>query len=181
MVSVPEKGEIKKRLLALWIIWAQVFALLVVFVFICHQGGYPIRQMGDEIRQFAFPNFPLDLMKNILYGISILTLILTHFLRKSIFAGRFGGSGPMSSKPSSPSNQPTFFGKYAIAMMVSLALSASIGIYGFILFMLGDDFRTLYIFIGISALAMFFYRPKMEELETLAIAMQTKEAPAPEL
>ncbi len=58
-------------------------------------------------------------------------------------------------------------------MVVSLALSESIGIYGFVLFLLGDGFRTLYIFIGISALAMFFYRPKREELEALAIAMQS--------
>jgi len=65
-------------------------------------------------------------------------------------------------------------------MIVSLALSESIGIYGLVLFLLGDSFQTLYIFISISALAMFFYRPKREDLETLAIAMQTKEAPARE-
>lgn len=54
-------------------------------------------------------------------------------------------------------------------MVVSLALSESIGIYGFVLFLLGDSFGTLHIFVGISALAMFFYRPKREELETLAM------------
>ncbi len=101
MVGVPEKGEIKKRLLTLWIIWATMLGSLVIYVFICHQWG-------DEIRQTVTPPFPLDLMRNILYGISIFTLILTHFLRKSIFAGRSGGSEPMSSKPPSPSNQPTF-------------------------------------------------------------------------
>jgi hypothetical protein len=54
-------------------------------------------------------------------------------------------------------------------MVASLALSESIGVYGLVLFFLGESFRTLYIFIGISALAMLLYRPKREELETLAM------------
>jgi len=75
----------------------------------------------------------------------------------------------MSAKPPLISNQASPIAKYATAMVVSLALSESIGIYGFVLFLLGDNFRTLYIFVGISALAMLFYRPKREELETLAM------------
>jgi hypothetical protein len=54
-------------------------------------------------------------------------------------------------------------------MVVSLALSESIGIYGLVLFFLGESFRTLYIFLGISALAIFLYRPKREELEALTM------------
>ncbi len=65
-------------------------------------------------------------------------------------------------------------------MLLSLALSESIGIYGLVLFFLGDSFQTLYIFIGISALGMFHYRPKREEIEKFAVAMQTKGALVPE-
>lgn len=54
-----------------------------------------------------------------------------------------------------------------MALMVSLALSESIAIYGLVLFFLGDDYQSLYLFVGISAIAMFFYRPKKEELEEL--------------
>ena len=71
--------------------------------------------------------------------------------------------------------------KYSTALIVSLGLSESIGIYGFVLFLLGDDLQTLYIFIGISALAIYVHRPKREEIETLAIAMQTDEAPTTEV
>ncbi|MBU2499127.1 MAG: hypothetical protein KKE57_09510 [Proteobacteria bacterium] len=66
-------------------------------------------------------------------------------------------------------------------MMISLALSESIGIYGLVLFFLGDSLRTLYTFIGISALAIIYHRPKREELETLALAMQREGGPAPKL
>jgi hypothetical protein len=75
----------------------------------------------------------------------------------------------MSLNPPTPSAQSSSIGKYAVAMVVSLALSESIGVYGLVLFFLGESFRTLYIFIGISALAIFLYRPKREELESLAM------------
>ena len=56
-------------------------------------------------------------------------------------------------------------------MIVSLALSEFIGIMGLVLFFLGDNFQVLYTFMAISAIAMLFYRPKRQELETLNIAM----------
>ena len=173
-MEVPESGANEKQLLILWIIWASMLGSLFIYVFICHQ-------CGDQIRRTASPNFPLDLMRNILYGIAIFTVFLIHILRKSMLTAGSGGSGPMSLKSLLLSNQPSFLAKYTTAVIVSLVLSESIGIYGFVLFLLGDDFRTLYIFIGISALAMFFYRPKREELETLAIAMQSGEWQAPNI
>ena len=164
-MEVPERGANEKQLLILWIIWASMVGSLLIYVFICHQ-------CGDQIRRTASPNFPLDLIRNILYGLAIFTIFLIHILRKFMLT---------ALKSSLLSNRPSLLAKYTIAVIVSLLLSESIGIYGFVLFLLGDDFRTLHIFIGISALAMFFYRPKREELETLAIAMQTEESLAREL
>lgn len=162
MVEIPEGGESKNRLTILWFIWAGIFGSLPIYVLICHL-------VGDGIRQSLGPNFPLDLLKNGLYGVAIFTLLLTPFLRKFMIGGRSRGLG--SETPQSPliSNQSSPIAKYTVAMVVSLALSESIGIYGFVLCLLGATFQTLYIFVGFSALAMFFYRPKREELETLAM------------
>jgi hypothetical protein len=171
MMGVPEKGLFERQLQVMWIIWGGMLVALVAYVLIC-------LLWGDSLQQSASP-FPVDLMRDVLYGIGMLTLILTHFLRKFMLSGRSGGSGPMSSETPSPSDQSAVAGKYVTAMLVSLALSESIGIYGFILFMLGGDLGTVLIFNGIAAMAMFIYRPKREELETLSIAMQTKEVPAP--
>ena len=162
MEEISERGANENRLLTLWIIWGGIFVSLFIYVFICHQ-------FGDEIRGNATLNIPLDLVRNGLYGVAIFTLILTRFLRKFMLKGRSGGSRPMSFEPASPSDQSSLSGKYATAMIISLVLSESIGIYGLLLFFLGASFRTLYIFIGISALAMFLYRPKREELETLTL------------
>ena len=69
--------------------------------------------------------------------------------------------------------------QYTAVVVISLALVESIGIYGFVLFGLGGGLKTLYTFIGISALAMIFYRPKREELEKLAMAYKKRDESAP--
>jgi len=162
MEEASERKPNENRLLTFWIIWGFIFGSLFIYVFICHL-------FGDELGRSTNLNIPLDLMRNILYGVAISTLILTHFLRKFLLAGRSSGSESMSLNPPTPSAQPSTIGKYAVAMVVSLALSESIGVYGLVLFFVGESFRTLYIFLGISALAMFLYRPKREELETLVM------------
>jgi len=165
-----QEKAIEKGLLTLWIIWAALMGSLLIYVFICHQ-------FGDEIRRDMGQNFPLPLMRNILYGIAIITLFLTHFLKRFLLSGTSIGT---LLKSTQITNQPLFLAKYSTALIVSLALSESIGIYGFVLFLLGDDVQTLYIFIGVSALAIYAHRPKREELEMLAIAMQKQETPTTE-
>lgn len=162
MVGVSKGEANEKWLMTLWIIWTGIFVSLFLCVLIGHL-------CGDGIRGNAMPNFPLDLLRNVLYGVAIFTLILTHFVRNFMLADRSGGSGPTSLRPQSDSTQSSPIAKYVTSMVVSLALSESIGIYGFVLFVLGDSFRTLYIFAGISAIALFFYRPKREEIEALAL------------
>jgi F0F1-type ATP synthase membrane subunit c/vacuolar-type H+-ATPase subunit K len=168
-----QENAIEKGLLTLWIIWAAIMGSLLIYVFICHQ-------FGDELRRDMGQNIPLPLMRNILYGIAIITLFLTHFMKRFLLGGTFGNTLSKSIKSGQGSNQPRFLAKYSTALIVSLGLSESIGIYGFVLFLLGADFQTLYIFIGVSALAIFAHRPKREEIETLAIAMKTEETPIAE-
>ena len=167
MVDIPEGELNEKSYQVLWIIWTAMLVTLFIYIFICHLWG-------DEIRRGASFNFPLDLMRNILYGVAIFTLILTRFIRKLILAGQYDGPGPKPMETPSPSNQSAIIGKYVTAMIVSLALSEFIGIMGLVLFFLGDNFQVLYTFMAISALAMFLYRPKREELEALALAMQPR-------
>jgi hypothetical protein len=48
--------------------------------------------------------------------------------------------------------------------MISLALCESVGIFGFVLFLIGKNALDLYILVALSATAMFIYRPKKDEL-----------------
>jgi hypothetical protein len=165
MLEETDRVELEKGLRILWTIWAAMLGSLFIYVFICHQ-------VGEEIRGNTSPDFPIGLLKNILYGALIVTLFLAHLLRRFMLSGRFSSSEAKPFKPASISNQPALLAKYTIAVLVSLALCEGIGLYGVVLFFLGADLQTLYIFITISALSMFFYRPKMEELERLALIMK---------
>jgi len=159
------RADFEKGLKILWIIWAAMLGFLLIYVFICHQ-------VGEDIRGNMNPEFPIRLLKNILYGAVIVTLLCAHFLRRFMLTGRFSRSEFKPYNPDSNFPQPALVAKYTVAVLVSLALCEGIGIYGVVLFFLGADLKTLTLFIAISALSMFFYRPKMEELERLAMNMK---------
>jgi len=172
MLTPLEKMAIEKGFLTLKIIWAAMFGPLLIYVIICHQFGH-------EIRQVANIQIPVDVLKYIFLGLSLVTLFLTHHLRRSMLAVRSVGPVIKLADQTSYSNQPQALVKYTAAVIVSLALSESIGIYGLVLFFLGDTFRTLYTFIIISAFAMSYYRPKQEELVMLAISMKAEQDQRP--
>ena len=160
------KGEVIERgMRPLWVIWALMFGSLCIYIFICHQ-------LGDEFRGNVGSNFPIGTFKNILYIAVIVTIFLTYFFRKFMLSRNLGQSEVKTPNLKLFSSQAPFLAKYTTAMIISLALSESIGIYGLILFFLGDNYQTLYIFIGISALSMYYYRPKREEIEKLSMAME---------
>ncbi|MBW1999888.1 MAG: hypothetical protein JRJ29_18245 [Deltaproteobacteria bacterium] len=159
---------IERGMRRLWLIWSAILGSLLVYVFICHQ-------LGDELRANVGPNFPLGTFRNILYIITIITLFLTYFFRKFMLSGKVGKSEVKVPAPGLFGSQTPFLSKYTTAIIVSLALSESIGIYGLVLFFLGGNFQTLYVLIGISALSMFYYRPKREEIEKLSLATKSSE------
>ena len=165
MLEETGRVELEKGLRMLWIIWAAMLGSLFIYVFICHQ-------VGEEFRGNTNLDFPIGLLKNILYGAVIVTLFLAHILRRFMLTGRFSSSEVRLFRSALISKQPSLLAKYTIAVFVSLALCESIGLYGLVLFFLGDDLQTLYIFITISALSMFFYRPKTEEIERLTLLMK---------
>ncbi len=174
MVTVSEKGVNQNQLAVLWIIWGAMLVSLGIYVLVCHL-------VIDGIRQAVESDFTFDMLRNILYGVSIFTLFLAHFVRRFILAPRSVGSGSRSSQPPPLEDKSAVVGKYTIAMLLSLVFSESIGIFGLVLFFLGDSFQTLYIFIGISALGMFHYRPRREEIEKLTAALQSRGAIVPNL
>ena len=137
-MELPERGTNEYRFLIFRIIWAGIFGSLFIYVLICHLAG-------DEIRQTGSPNFPLDLLRNVLYGVAIFTLLLTPFLRKFMLAGRSGGPGLLTSQPPLISNLSSPIAKYAIAMVVSLA-SGSMGLCCFCSEIVLEHFISSWVF-----------------------------------
>jgi len=169
MLGPEERETIEKGFAPIAIIWGALLASLFIYILIAHT-------MGDQIRQAPRAEFPIALMRNILFGVAAAELLLAYYLRKRMLRVQ-----PEGQTPASPltSGQPTALAKYTAAVIVSLALCEGIGIYGLILFLLGDDYHTLYLLIGVSAIAMFYFRPKKEELVNTAMEMHGGEMQPP--
>ncbi len=173
MLEPEESKAIDKGMKTLWLIWAAMLGSLLIYIFICHQPGIGFKGVGDT-------DFPIALLRNIFFGAGAAAWFMAYFMRRSMLAVRPGISKPKPVERMVTWDGPPFIAKYTTAVIVSLALSESIGIYGFVLFLLGGGFKTLYTFIGISALAMVFYRPKREEMEKLAMAYKKQAGATPE-
>jgi hypothetical protein len=164
MLSQSEKEALNKGMIIMWILWSALVVSLFIYVLICHLAQYRPGNIFNAV--ISLENF-----KNILYIVSIITLIISYFVRKAALVVRSSSTRPLASNTSII---PAITGKYTVAMITALAFSESIGIYGLVLFFMGDSFQTLHTFIGVAVLAMFFYRPKREEIETLANDMKMK-------
>ena len=160
-MDASQKRTVENKLLVLWIIWGAMVGSLVFYIVICNL-------IGDQIRQPKGPGFPLVLLRNIFFGIGIVALIATHFIRKFILRKPSGGPGSVSTSQPAPQDLAKIYAKYTIALIISLALCESVGIYGLVLFFLGGSFQVMYTFMIISAAGMFYYRPKREEIEALS-------------
>jgi len=174
MMTLAERDPHQQGFLTLWFIWVAMVASLLVYVFICSQ-------FGEEIRRTQGSDLPINLLRNLFYVVAVITVFVAHFLRKLMLSARFSNSGGKGFETGAGSQQSALVARYTIATIVALALSESIGVFGFVLFLLGDSMQTLYIFVGISAVAMFFYRPKREEYERLANPMPSQGMGTPDI
>jgi F0F1-type ATP synthase membrane subunit c/vacuolar-type H+-ATPase subunit K len=160
-MGASQKGTVDNKLFVMWIIWGAIAGSLVIYIVICNL-------IGGQIRRPIGPGFPLVLLRNILYGIGIVALIATHFIRNFILRKPPDGPELVSTSQPSPHDLAKIYSKYTTAMIISLAFCESVGIYGLVLFFLGDSFQAMYTFMIISAAGMFYYRPKREEIEALS-------------
>jgi hypothetical protein len=163
MVEAQEKVAIDKGMQTLWVIWAAMLGSLVIYIFVC-------LQLGEGLMANERTEVPIGLLRKILLGVTAVELIMSYYLRRFLLKGRSNTVRINIIRGSSTMNQPPFVSHYTVAVIISLALADSIGIYGLVLFLLGDSLQVFYTFIGISALAMVFYRPRREEMERLALA-----------
>lgn len=123
---------------------ASLMSLMALLV-ICHIYAEQIQiGLGEQQRV---------VIRTILYVVAILTFPMMKFVRHVTLRLQKNNKPPKS--------------RYLLAITVSMLISESIGIYGFIMYVLGDSYNTLYIFTMLSALAMFLYRPDKEEYKAL--------------
>jgi hypothetical protein len=150
MIDNKEVETINKGMVIAKIIWAAMLITLVIYLFV---GLY----LKDYFQVAVEPDV-FRVLRNVLYAVAVVTLIATKYIRKKVFNAK-GMGQYQGSTTESPA-----FSKYLVAMIVSLALSETLGIYGLVLFILGKNPVDLYLLLFISAAAMFYYRPQKEKI-----------------
>jgi len=146
--------ETNRGLAALKIIWWAMLLSLAVYWVAGRMAAPGMKAaMGDE----AFGT-----LRSVLYALGFATLVASRFVRRLIMAAKGRAVDRPNARPV-PVMQ-----RYASAVIASLAMSESVGIYGLILYLLGKDTVDLYLLLGISAAAMIYYRPQQDELAGLS-------------
>lgn len=155
-------AELDKALLTLKFIWFAMLFSLAVYLFVALQVGATI--------QVAMEEDVFDKLRFALYALALLTPFVIVYIRRAILAAKGGATGKNQAF------QHPLLQKYASAVIVSLALAETAGIYGFILFLVGKNPGDLYLLLLLSAATMVYYRPQREELLALAEEEQTQAA-----
>ena len=153
---------LRTRLNTILIIWLAFLLSLGVYALVFYFAGAQIKASGSK------QEVPLDLLRLVFAGVSVVQIVISYFLRKKLPGGMLAQSRLLDhSKLRSDEeyNLRVAGSQYLIAVLISLAISETVALYGIVLFILGADYNTLLTFVGISALAMVFHCPRQSEFE----------------
>ena len=152
-----EPEQLKSDLILPWVIVGIMLVTVVGLVSVCII-------FGDQIQQ-PLPEAQRVLIRTILYVVAIVTFPMTNLIRHIQL--RLNQTMPYSNEATIGVAKK----RYLVTVIVSLSLIESVGIFGFVMFILGDNFNSLYIFTGLSALGLFLYRPKVNEYASIVEAL----------
>jgi hypothetical protein len=162
----PDLQDIlKKGIRRLWFIWGSMILSLFVYV-----------KIGPllEPNTLFLPgdDYFIYILKISLYCISAVLLASSLYVRHLIMTRKSENQESMYIQRAEKTNSHPAVIKYGTAVTISLAFSESVGIFGFVLFLVSHDFQALYTFTAISAIAMIYHRPRMQELQEVVHEMK---------
>ncbi|MYE89774.1 hypothetical protein F4X33_12340 [Candidatus Poribacteria bacterium] len=158
-----EVRQLKAGMFKVWTVWIAMFLTLVlalIFAFL----------LGGDVEQRHHP-LHIRQITQVLYGVSIVGLILAYFIRKYML--HRASSKPLPEEASNaPGQISPYIARYKPAVVVSLAIAESVAAFGLTIFFMDGSLITFLIFLAIALVGLFLYRPKFEEVEKLAIAIK---------
>ena len=161
MLQKQDLDQIDKGWTKIMIIWIALISSLAIYLVVCKavEGQIPVSMEGSQ----------LEVLKYALFSISVLTLAGAYLLRNFLI-GKI--VQPVKGDAYQSGTHPAV-GKYLIVIIIVMALSESVGIYGMVLFFISKDSVSLYQLMVLSAAAMILFRPKKEELIDVAEKMES--------
>lgn len=152
-MSTPINTDVPKANFTLaWLIIGLFVIMQLIYIVLCHN-------MATELQQ-AMPQEQRIVIRSVFYVIAIITFPLTRLIRHI----------SIRLNQTMPGNKSAHQ-RYLLSVIISQAMMESIGTLGFVMFILGDDFNTLYLFTGLALLGFFLYRPQQHEYESIVNAL----------
>ena len=138
-----------------WFIVIAMSFTVISYVFVCHYFGQQM-QIELEVSQRV-------LIRTVFYAIAIALFPLTSLLRHIL----------LRLNQTMPGDNPAR-NRYFVTVMVTQVMIEAVAIFGLVMFVLGDNYNTLYIFSAMGALGIFLHRPKMDEYQAIIVALSNK-------
>lgn len=154
MLTTTEQDKLRKAFPVVWFLWGALFASNLLYVLL-------VSIFGEQIRGVSTLAPSMQTYFILIFGaMSLIELGIAFSLRKRQFSRPAPGQAPTagSSKP-----HPAL-GRYLTTMLICQMLCVSIGIYGFILFMIGGTETVFFAFCAAAGLSMLFFRPDFDRL-----------------
>lgn len=149
----------------IWLVWSGFMLSIGLYVGIFFYFGPQLRIESSV---------PLIPLRTGFYILVILLFPLIRGLKNRVMGLR----SARAIKRQVPPPQSPPFNRYLAATVVALAFAEFIALPGLILFILGDDSRTFFIFLILSSVAMALHRPR--ESEYLLLKEQFESATPPD-
>ncbi|MDO9270134.1 MAG: hypothetical protein Q7T96_13595 [Methylobacter sp.] len=174
MGNQVEREHLKSDLILPWVIVGMMLAMLAAYIIICHT-------LDEQLKQ-PLPEAQRVLLRTIFYVIAIVTFPLTNLIRhiqlrlNQTMPSSYASHGTVAVDCTDAGGRAIAEAKirYLVTIIVSMSLIEVIGIFGLVMFVLGDGFNTLHIFTGLSALGLFLYRPKIDEYSEIIDAISAQ-------
>ncbi len=155
MFNASKDSVAKPDFTTAWLIIGAMVVTQIVYIVVCRNFGQQIQHpLAIEQR---------ILIRSVFYAIAIATFPLTTLLRHILVRLNQTMPGPKTAAQ-----------RYLLTVIVSQAMMETVGILGFVMFILGDAFNTLYIFSGLALLGFFLHRPKPEEYLSIVEALENR-------
>ena len=129
--------------------------LIVGYIVVSHVWGDAIRLNFDETERVT--------IRSVLYALTIVLFPVVKLFSHILL--RLNQTMPGEKSASR---------RYFFTVSVSLLLIEMVGGFGFFMFIVGDDFNTLYIFSVLAALGIYLHMPKITEYLAIKAALAEK-------
>jgi hypothetical protein len=144
-----------RDLLPHYLLSAALLLLIASYNIVCHVWGAEIRLTIDESERVT--------IRSVLYGVAIVLFPVVKLFRYIMIRLNQTMPGPKSAAR-----------RYFFTVASCLFLIETVGGFGFVMFMLGDDFNTLYIFSVLAVLGVYLHMPKTAEYLAICMALTGK-------